>query len=206
MTASDGEPAALRNGIDRSLDGEDNGWFAKKGDSLEYRFAESTQIMQARIVFDSDLNRLIRTKKLDPKQVHGNNDPAAIASREMRCCYRLNQERKTIPECMTRSFRLEAEGENGQWQVIFHEQNNYQRLIKIPLDIKTIAVRLILEGEIEEKGVYIPTAPDIYEPVLAELKNVGIKLEERREPAGNQFGLAAKDFVAFRKNYTHDQV
>ncbi len=145
LTASDGEPAALRNGIDRSLDGEDNGWFAKKGDWLEYRFAESTQIMQARIVFDSDLNRLIRTKKLDPKQVHGNNDPAAIASREMRCCYRLNQERKTIPECMTKSFRLEAEGENGQWQVIFHEQNNYQRLIKIPLDIKTIAVRLILE-------------------------------------------------------------
>ena len=68
------------------------------------------------------------------------------------------------------------------------------------------AVRLILEGEIEEKGVYIPTAPDIYGPVLDELENVGIKLEERREPAGNQFGLAAKDFVAFRKNYTHDQV
>jgi len=83
------------------------------------------------------------------------------------------------------------------------EDTAIARTVSLPA---ACAVHLILEGEIEEKGVYIPTAPDIYEPVLDELENVGIKLEERREPAGNQFGLAAKDFVAFRKNYTHDQV
>ena len=41
-----------------------------------------------------------------------------------------------------------------------------------------IAVRLILEGEIELAGVYRPVIPEIYEPVLEELENIGIKLEE----------------------------
>ncbi len=57
------------------------------------------------------------------------------------------------------------------------------------------AVYLILEDKIEEKGVCIPTDPDIYESVLAELENVGIKLQEKRKPSGRQFGLDSKDFV-----------
>lgn len=57
------------------------------------------------------------------------------------------------------------------------------------------AVHLILEGKINERGVYIPTSPDIYRPVLSELENVGIKMEEKREPAGKEFGLDTKDFM-----------
>jgi saccharopine dehydrogenase-like NADP-dependent oxidoreductase len=58
------------------------------------------------------------------------------------------------------------------------------------------AVHLILEGEIKEKGVYIPTVSDIYEPVLQELVNVGIEIKEKRERVGKQFGLDSKDFIA----------
>jgi len=43
------------------------------------------------------------------------------------------------------------------------------------------AVKLILEGEIKETGVHIPTHPDIYEPVLKELAELGIKSEEKVE-------------------------
>ncbi|MCK4225340.1 hypothetical protein KAX29_00435, partial [candidate division WOR-3 bacterium] len=57
------------------------------------------------------------------------------------------------------------------------------------------AVHLILEGKINERGVYIPTSPDIYRPVLSELENVGIKMEEKRELAGKEFGLDTKDFM-----------
>ncbi len=57
------------------------------------------------------------------------------------------------------------------------------------------AVWLLLGGKIEEKGVYIPTSPDIYEPILTELENVGIKLHEERGLAGEEFGLEAKDFA-----------
>ena len=41
-----------------------------------------------------------------------------------------------------------------------------------------IATRLILEGAIDRKGVVVPVTPDIYEPVLAELESLGIRLEE----------------------------
>lgn len=40
------------------------------------------------------------------------------------------------------------------------------------------AVKLIIDGEIKERGVHIPTHPDIYEPVLDELKNLGIEMRE----------------------------
>lgn len=42
-----------------------------------------------------------------------------------------------------------------------------------------IAARLLLEGKIQERGVVIPTASELYEPVLAELKTFGIELIER---------------------------
>jgi len=42
-----------------------------------------------------------------------------------------------------------------------------------------IAVKLILHGEIQEKGVKIPVDPEIYLPVLDELKNQNIECVER---------------------------
>jgi saccharopine dehydrogenase-like NADP-dependent oxidoreductase len=45
-----------------------------------------------------------------------------------------------------------------------------------------IAARMILQGEISGlTGVHVPVIPEIYEPVLAELKKVGISLEEKVE-------------------------
>lgn len=50
------------------------------------------------------------------------------------------------------------------------------RTVAIPA---AISVKLILEGEINLKGVYRPVIPEIYDPVLKELENYGIKLEEK---------------------------
>jgi saccharopine dehydrogenase (NADP+, L-glutamate forming) len=47
-----------------------------------------------------------------------------------------------------------------------------------------IAVRLILQGEISLTGVQVPVIPEIYEPVLAELRELGIGLTERTEVLG----------------------
>jgi saccharopine dehydrogenase-like NADP-dependent oxidoreductase len=44
-----------------------------------------------------------------------------------------------------------------------------------------IAVKLILEGKISDTGVHIPIKKTIYEPVLAELKNLGISMSESVE-------------------------
>lgn len=52
------------------------------------------------------------------------------------------------------------------------------RTVSLPL---AIAVRLILEGKIDLQGVQIPVDPVIYEPVLAELKTLGIAFDEKTE-------------------------
>jgi saccharopine dehydrogenase-like NADP-dependent oxidoreductase len=44
-----------------------------------------------------------------------------------------------------------------------------------------IAVKRILSGELNRTGVCVPVTSDIYEPVLKELENLGIKFSEREE-------------------------
>lgn len=44
-----------------------------------------------------------------------------------------------------------------------------------------IGTKLILEGKIKERGVHIPVSPDIYIPILEELKHLDISFKEKRE-------------------------
>jgi hypothetical protein len=44
-------------------------------------------------------------------------------------------------------------------------------------------VRLLLASRIRSKGVLIPIQPEIYGPVLDELRNLGIIFKKRREQA-----------------------
>ena len=49
------------------------------------------------------------------------------------------------------------------------------RTVSIPA---AIAVKMILNGKINIKGVHVPVLPDIYNPILDELENMGIKFKE----------------------------
>ncbi len=53
--------------------------------------------------------------------------------------------------------------------------SSMSRTVSLPL---AIAVKLILNGKIQLMGVQIPVDPIIYEPVLAELKTLGIEFSE----------------------------
>ncbi|APF20691.1 Saccharopine dehydrogenase [Caldithrix abyssi DSM 13497] len=57
-----------------------------------------------------------------------------------------------------------------------HGDTSMARTVGLPA---AIATRLIVEGKINLKGVHIPVLPDIYEPILAELEAMNIKLVER---------------------------
>ena len=52
------------------------------------------------------------------------------------------------------------------------------RTVGLPAAIGT---KLILEGKIRETGVHIPVSPEIYLPILAELKGLNIAFKEKRE-------------------------
>ncbi|WP_163707982.1 saccharopine dehydrogenase family protein [Mangrovibacterium lignilyticum] len=49
------------------------------------------------------------------------------------------------------------------------------KTVGLPLGI---AAKLILTGKIKRSGLFIPTLPEIYEPVLKELENYGIKFKQ----------------------------
>jgi len=52
------------------------------------------------------------------------------------------------------------------------------RLVGIPLGI---FVKLLMLGKISTTGVNIPTMPEVYEPVMAELEEYGVKFIEQEE-------------------------
>ena len=46
---------------------------------------------------------------------------------------------------MVRDFRIEIQDDQGNWQLAKRVENNYQRLVKVPVAIKTRAIRFIPE-------------------------------------------------------------
>jgi len=143
LKSSNDDAEVLRNGIDRPIDGTDNSVTVPVGGWIEYSFDKPERIREARIIFDSNLNRGIRQSK-DPNVI-SETDPAAVTVKEMKCYFPLDQEKLAVPECMVKSFRIEAAGIDGHWQIVHKENNNYQRLVTIPLDIETTKIRIVCE-------------------------------------------------------------
>lgn len=59
-----------------------------------------------------------------------------------------------------------------------HGDTSMARTVGLPAAIST---RLILEAKIQIAGVHIPVIPEIYAPILQELKELGIMFKEKRE-------------------------
>jgi saccharopine dehydrogenase-like NADP-dependent oxidoreductase len=82
---------------------------------------------------------------------------------------------------MQHSFLIEKA--NGEKEVVksrlldfaTSEDTSIARTVALPA---AIAVKMILNGEITDKGVQIPIAKTIYEPVLNELEKMGIAMVE----------------------------
>lgn len=121
----------LRNGIDRPVNGEDNGYYANIGEFIEYEFTELSQIHICRIVFDSDLERtscdgdeILRTY---PMLANKYKDMLAFG----------------FPKSMVKSFRLEYLSSEGTWKLLKQVDGNIQRLVVLLTDVTAKAVRLV---------------------------------------------------------------
>ncbi len=125
LTASEGDPEPLRNGLDRPIAGMDNGWAGGLGSWVQYTFVQPETVRLLRFVFDSDLNRT------------GHNSVSN---------YPLDLEPRRVPATMTRAFRVEALISAGRWETVVRMDNNYHRLVRLPVDITTRAVRFVPEA------------------------------------------------------------
>ena len=121
---ADGCPApVLRDGMDRDRENESHAWTGPTGACLDYRWPEAVRIGGARLVFDSNL-------------AHEKRMPHTYPQRGNRCL---------VPSSLVRRFRLEALDETGRWRVLYRESENYQRLVHVPLDVRTQGLRFIAE-------------------------------------------------------------
>jgi len=125
LSASEGDPSSLRNGIDRPVGDDDNGWDGSLGGWIEYAFDRPQPVSQARLVCDSDLNR------------YRLNLPSS---------YPLDQQARPVPPTMLKGFRIEAQDAGGTWRTVLKEEHNYQRLVRAPLNTEATAIRLIPES------------------------------------------------------------
>jgi hypothetical protein len=117
-----GSAEVLKNGFDRPIGNEDNGWMGNLGEWVQCNFEDLEQINELRFVFDSDLNR----------EIHN-----------MPCNYPLEQNDFHVPMSMIKEFKIEAEDKGGNWFIVASVENNYQRMVKLNVDVKTKAIRFI---------------------------------------------------------------
>jgi hypothetical protein len=136
LSASEGDPEPLRNGIDRPVGGEDNGWTGQLGSWVKFEFGKPEDIKEMRLIFDSDLNR------------EGHNMP---------CYYPLDAEPIKVPETMVKAFKIEAmnESKGGQWEEVARIDNNYQRLVKVGLNVRASAIRVTFESTWGSEKVHL---------------------------------------------------
>ena len=125
LSASQGDPEPLRNGIDRPLDDAQNSWRGPLGTWVQYTFGHLKPVRRIRLVFDSDLNR--------PQTA-------------MLCKYPLEIEPAGVPMSLVRAFRIEALDGQGRWNVVLREDDNHQRLVKRDLDAQALALRFYPEA------------------------------------------------------------
>lgn len=128
-----GDCSALHNGLDRRIWGNDNGYFGKTNQAITYTFDAPTYIESFRLVADSDLNR---------EYVEGNPD-GLNTSHVLFFPRSHNGTTFGFPQCLLKSFRIEAKDEAGAWQTVYETDCNHQRLVRAPLGVTTTAIRLI---------------------------------------------------------------
>lgn len=119
-----GDLQKLRDGHDRPRENDAHAWEGCINDAITLRWSERVNVGGLRCVFDSNLNH----------------------HKRMPCSIPLKGNRSGVPASMIRNFRIEAHQPDGSWQIVHREQDNYQRLVRLPLNVKTDALRIIPES------------------------------------------------------------
>jgi hypothetical protein len=120
LTSSQGDPEAVRNGINRPVGEEVNGWVCRPDDWIAYNFRTPCTARHATLILDSGLDQLVALS------YHQRDDQLT-----------------SPPAVMPKVFQLEGL-KGGQWQVLTRVERNYQRLCRLPLPPALEALRFRL--------------------------------------------------------------
>jgi hypothetical protein len=131
LSASCGDPEALRDGVDRALGGVEHAWsgpVAGRGSWVEYRLDAARAVAGMRLVFDSNLMR-------------------HYSEMRQRAGSPLDAEPVSVAAELVRRFRIEALTQGGSWAAVHSERDNHQRLVRVrfPEPVRATAFRLVPE-------------------------------------------------------------
>jgi len=121
ISASEGNPEPLRDGINRPVGETQHCWAAHTGSWVQYEFTKPVMVRKTKIVFDSAL-----IKKIALSHHAGATD----------------HETQMVSE-MTKGFRVEVLS-NGTWVNVYETQDNHQRLNVVKIHKKCSAVKLTI--------------------------------------------------------------
>ncbi len=122
LKASAGDPAALRDGVNRPVGGDDHAWRCRVGDTLEMHFPAPTAAERLSLIADSALDQQVQMS------YWGDASTSLTAP----------------PETLLADFRVEVLAD-GKWSAAAAVRGNYQRLIRVPLARRAEAIRLRIE-------------------------------------------------------------
>ncbi|HOV72742.1 MAG TPA: FAD-dependent oxidoreductase [Candidatus Hydrogenedentes bacterium] len=121
LTASQGDPEPVRDGVERQIGTDPHAWIAHPGDVLMYTFPAETAVNEATLVLDSAMDKDITLS------LH-HATPDAVR----------------IPAVMPKTFRVEGLS-GGAWETIRRVENNRQRLVRVPVKRTLGGIRFVLE-------------------------------------------------------------
>jgi hypothetical protein len=123
LTASQGDPEPVRDGVSRPVDGDPHCWPCQPGDSIAYRFPGATQIEEVSFALDSALDKDIALSLFDDHHSQLND---------------------RVPEALPRRFRIESLS-GGKWELFHCVEDNRQRFVRLPVNRRLEGMRLTLE-------------------------------------------------------------
>jgi hypothetical protein len=132
LTTSRGDPEVVRNGINRPVGEDVNGWVCRPDDWISYNFRTPSTARHATLILDSGLDQQVALS------------------------YHQRDEQLTSPpEVMPKVFQLEGL-KDGKWQILTRVERNYQRLCRLPLPpaLEALRFRLIETWGAEESRLY----------------------------------------------------
>jgi saccharopine dehydrogenase-like NADP-dependent oxidoreductase len=151
-------------------------------DSVELKLRSYLKIDQDDIMWE----KLLELDIFNPNKKIGlkNATPAQMLQKILEGHWTLQEDDKDMI-VMQHLFGYEIDGKKKQIEsslTVIGENQTYTAMAKtvgLPVGIATLK---ILKGEIKTPGVQIPISKEVYEPILKELENYGIKFDEKEVP------------------------
>ena len=121
LVASRGDPEPVRDGTNRPVKDDPHAWACRAGDSIAYEFAQPARVEAVTLVLDSALHTNIQMS------LHGD----------------FGQLRAVPPE-MQKAFHVDGLAD-GRWRTLARVEDNYQRLVRLPVGEALAGVRFVLD-------------------------------------------------------------